>query len=406
VVGYHLFTASFLSIYVSSVLVIQTAEEETGDGSIPGVRDVQPTVLPLLPWEMESARDRKCTPPEGIPSACCLGSSSTGRMVSFRSDLCNNTDVYDRVQNYTESYLQGLALPDSYATQPCDLCQIVDQLIMHNFTLTFQGDSLTRQTVVGLECELRRRGYQVQVNRARWAKRPKHSPKGRGRKFGITDTVDLRVSLLSDQVKGTISSILHVPGAVGRIQYYAIYRPFPDMIEASQIVDNSVILVFDHGLHYTPFESYYFGEDTTALLQTFKGKNLKLLAWRETSSQHWNATGGHYSSRLVSIRDGCVPMPRDGREGFRWPILRTCAERVGMTVLNALAANFSSQPVSRSDHELVILPFRDFTSELHYLHPNECSHFCSTPHLWLPIWRSLRLAMDRALANTDASSNS
>jgi hypothetical protein len=41
------------------------------------------------------------------------------------------------------------------------------------------------------------------------------------------------------------------------------------------------------------------------------------------------------------------------------------------------------------------LPFFNLTAQLHYLHPSECTHYCSTPYLWMPIWRSLRLAMDR-----------
>lgn len=36
----------------------------------------------------------------------------------------------------------------------CDICQIVNLLIHSNWTLAFQGDSLSRQTFSSLECEL------------------------------------------------------------------------------------------------------------------------------------------------------------------------------------------------------------------------------------------------------------
>ena len=51
--------------------------------------------------------------------------------------------------------------------------------------------------------------------------------------------------------------------------------------------------------------------------------------------------------------------------------------------------------------ELVSLPFFNFTSHHYYQHPKEvdgdCTHYCPSPYLYMPLWRTLRLALDRHL---------
>lgn len=364
-------------------------------------RQKQPAIVPHLPWEIESAAsNRTCSPPADIPNTCCLGSLSKGKRVYFDPKACNSSGIYDRVQEYTLAYMERLPIPESFSDQTCDLCRIVDLVVANNLTLTFQGDSLTRQMFTGLECELRRRGYNVQGKEARW-ERPKKLSREEKIHYGITDTVKLMVSSPSPSSSS----------GVGRIQYYAVYRPFRDNVEVAEIVRNSDVVIFDHGLHFNPYKGRDFRNDMENMLQayTLKGKtsnetkaqkSLRLLAWRETSAQHWNATGGHYSVRNVRQPYVCVPIAnkKKAREGFRLPLLTAAAQSVGMKVLNALDSNFSSQPVNPD--EMIVLPFREYTSELHYLHDSECTHYCTTPYLWLPIWRSLRLAMDRALPSS------
>ena len=49
---------------------------------------------------------------------------------------------------------------------------------------------------------------------------------------------------------------------------------------------------------------------------------------------------------------------------------------------------------------LHFIPYRDFTSQFPDIHrKGECSHFCSTPDLWVPIWRTLRLIVDNYVNN-------
>lgn len=48
--------------------------------------------LSLAPWELESAGpNRTCSPPDGIPSYCCLGSSPWGRWERYSSEKCLNS---------------------------------------------------------------------------------------------------------------------------------------------------------------------------------------------------------------------------------------------------------------------------------------------------------------------------
>ena len=49
--------------------------------------------------------------------------------------------------------------------------------------------------------------------------------------------------------------------------------------------------------------------------------------------------------------------------------------------------------------ELVVLPYYNFTAPHWDQHPPEkvadCTHYCPSPFLYLPLWRSFRIALDR-----------
>ena len=101
--------------------------------------------------------------------------------------------------------------------QLCDVCQIVDYLLEYNLTLAFQGDSMMRQTFVGFECELwRRGGYQISTT---WMRNPNRTePRWR---YGLSDTTQLQIV----GPKNNQSTSIY---------FYAVYRPIEDMIEVSK----------------------------------------------------------------------------------------------------------------------------------------------------------------------------
>jgi hypothetical protein len=100
----------------------------------------------------------------------------------------------------------------------------------------------------------------------------------------------------------------------------------------------------------------------------------------------------------------------DGFENPWWPIVEQMAKEVGYgevvdaTTIPQLVRSGSRKRAAAPSsvraggkRELVILPQRQFLLPLHDLHSSDgqdCTHFCSSPDLFLPAWRSLRIAMD------------
>lgn len=157
----------------------------------------------------------------------------------------------------------------------------MDHLYRNNYTLTFQGDSVTGQVFWGLECDLLRRGYVVKTDRVSY----EHN-KSVGWRYGLQHTYTFRIS--SPHRGSNCSEAI--------VQYKTMYRPIDDMVEIQHIASESDILVFDHGLHYGPHDKESMQEyatSTTGILSTVRSSaRPKLVAWRETSPQHYNSSGG------------------------------------------------------------------------------------------------------------------
>jgi hypothetical protein len=342
-------------------------------------QDDPPSVIPEFPWESTAIESRKCnTPNRKIPDLCCPGSYSAGGRLLFRPDVCNHTQAYDNVKTYALQYLQAQYPPNEHGH--CDVCRIIDHLLDSNLTLSFVGDSVTRQAGAGLECELHRRGYQVETNRIRWSKR-----------LGCSWR-----HCIGEKVQFTISKPESTKTAV--IYHFGVYRPDPTNVDLKQeILPYSDIVIFDHGLHWKPYEQEKFSQAMKTYLRGFQNSNLTMLAWRETSAQHMDSPGGHYGWKKASKE--CVPIKAGEEKGYRMPIMQQAAHGAGLKWKNTLDKDFSNQHLE--SNELIFLPFRDYTVPLHYLHPNECTHYCYTPYLWLSLWKSVRIAMDRAILKRD-----
>lgn len=338
-------------------------------------------ILPLYPWEIQSIQTRKCKPDAGIPDYCCPGSFSAGGRLLYRPQVCNYSQAYDDAKEHSLNYLRTKYSDSQQGI--CDSCKIIDYLLGHNLTLSFVGDSMTRQSSSGLECELRRRGYDVSTKKYHWKKNKNCSG------------LPLWKYCIGQKAQIRIIQNLGLPSQkMAYINHYGIYKPDPDPSNQEveeEILSNSDIVIFDHGLHWN--EVTTFSSDMSNYLSRFVGSNLKLLAWRETSSQHFGSDGGHYSEE--GLNNKCKPMVK-GKNGFRAGVMQMAAESVGLNWKNVLDRNFSSQPVQ--PNELIFLPFREYTIPLHYLHPEECTHYCHTPYLWLPLWRNIRIALERALS--------
>ena len=73
----------------------------------------------------------------------------------------------------------------------------------------------------------------------------------------------------------------------------------------------------------------------------------------------------------------------------------TSQQTANITWLDISDPEFHNTPPLQDQQELVFLPYRDYTKELPSLHHSECTHYCANPFLWQPIWRGIRLAVQR-----------
>lgn len=346
-------------------------------------KGAQSTILSssvLTNWEHNSAApQRSCRPPPGVPEYCCLGAiAMAGGPVRYKPKSCNLPLTDFDIHNHTAEFVSG-------PLDHCDVCDIVDQLARHSWSLSFVGDSVTRQSFAGLECALHHAGYAVArdfQNANRSHVKVGLSPGQELWRYGLRDVTSLRVS------KHNAAS------QVATIRYYSMYRPLDDMSEIVDIYKHNDIVVFDFGLHFKPAtELELFATLVKRLTATKPQPNL--LAWRETSSQHFSTPYGHYDNQDGIIENKrCVKLSSNETFGVR----RNIVEATLRTQLQ--------EPEIWTPGNLLFIPFRDFTSGLHDLHNptaingglQDCTHYCHTPYLWMPIWNGLRLGMDKLIA--------
>lgn len=345
-------------------------------------------VLDLLPWELQSLHEysnlsqpngyrvvRVCRPPKGISEMCCLGSvSARGRMTRRAADRCFTGDgPYNKVARAARLELQRTAAMVKNSDE-CDVCRIMNIIYKLDLRFGFTGDSTMLQTFTGLQCELARRGYQVVENTTYYHENY----------VGVRSVTTLEISGPTHWIKPV------------RATYLSQYMPLPDMSELKQIASTYNVLVMNFGLHWSwGRRKRYLARITDILNATKHGKSVQLLAFIETSAQHFNGLAGEFGAASNS----CVPWPEESMTSpqFRWreQAVHEKAAMVGLHVIVADETLPSAGRVEADQKELIILPYNNFTRFLHDLHPDECTHYCSTPFLWIPIWRSLRLAMDR-----------
>jgi len=148
-------------------------------------------------------------------------------------------------------------------------------------------------------------------------------------------------------------------------------------------------VVFDFGLHYYPTAPKEIAAFNLTMHNFFREASKfdhLLLAWRETSAQHYIAVGGHYGGGIPNKT--CVDASTVADNGD---------PRFGITVAAAAASNISlvqdTKDLERNAAQFWVIPYREFTLQLNFLHggaANDCSHFFHTPFVWMPIWQNIR----------------
>ena len=345
------------------------------------------SILPLLPWEQEAINNLRggstaCDHPKGTHKTCCPGSFSRGGRVTarFRND-CFHAD-FDQMHGSARQFVTQWPAN----TDTCDICRILEILRLRDEPLTVLGDSMTMQTFDGLHCELERRNYVVEMTST------------------VRPLWDEGWGNIKTNATLTVRSPLWENDEVVRIQMYFIYSvPFNVPEEADEINQAGGILWFNFGLHDGANQLDQLESDMTAFFATIRANStFSLILFRETTAQHYDTPSGLWH---VQPHRGlfCTPLEWTDEVGRRDQAVLNAALAVGYELVPPTAASFSEDC-----DKIVVLPFHNFTAELHAGHPHdhgdynnmtrgECTHFCSTPLLWMPLWRTLRIAMDSAL---------
>jgi hypothetical protein len=387
-------------------------------------------ILDMLPWEVASIptpeTNGTCQPPrassvstmmmmEDVSAICCV--ASMYRFVEKRErrkerlgGQCrgmDNNKLKDHVASILGTTTTNAVTDD---TQPssgnkkdlgCDACRIVNLAMEHRLNISFWGDSITSQSYDGFICELQRRNYHVMERTVE------------PRKLGLV--------LVHAVMTTTISSPQWAANTTVTVRNFFQWRtPNSNALlydnVLGEIINTTDVLVFNIGVHFILDLRSHFEKAMRVLFQTLQEHdygNFTLLAYRESTAQHFDSPDGDYYTQRNPNTTRCIPMRGGPNVGWREPIVRTTALDAGFRLIRADEhyTVLGTPPRKENDRsngpvpEMAILPFFNFTVPHHDLHPIEagkegqpdCTHFCSTPYLWLPVWRSLRLALERRL---------
>ena len=325
--------------------------------------------------------ENSCNPPPGVGSYCCIG--NTNRVE--RKEYCRGKTVqdYEKVRDIALRYMEPLT--DGQGTdmnEPCDECRIVELLLKHNLRMRFIGDSITGQLFNGWTCALQRRQM--------WETAIYPLPH---------DTMSKGLYIAD---KG------HDPPRSVNVTFYNLHVFLPNVSIWQDVFDEHDIVVLNYGLHWAVNASRprispeALETGLQSLMEGWKNMTFPpLLAIRESSVQHFVATDGEYFLRDTDAPPRCGVFNKTHLFGWRDRMVARIAEEHGLPLVKPSEARNNPSTYNTTDRgprNLVLLPFREFTSELYFMHAHgggDCTHFCSSPYLWLPALRSLRIAIER-----------
>ena len=320
---------------------------------------------------------------------CCIGATSKGGGVRYHGiELCSGgIDVYDVVKDLAMEELgiypvQENSVNRSSIFSSCDVCQIIYILssLKHN-RMSFVGDSIQQQVWQGFECELLRRGFDI----IDWYSMKWNIYNESDWQYGIKHVNCLKV-MVPSWMKGNDSNIAESVD----ICHFKHYRPYRSMKEHKVIARMSDVIIFDWGLHYKSNDIREYGTSLMSFLNAMKNEDV-IVMHRESTAQHFDGHGGEHLDGTPL--DVCVPNNAEF-ESFRTRLLREVAAHCSVEVIETKELYSRNTLSTHRDHHLYMIPFYNFTSKLFQLHPKECTHYCHTPFLWLPIWRHIRLYFD------------
>ena len=372
-------------------------------------------LLGLLPWERATmnatfqeaatrlAEDQLPTSNRNFMSSyCTLGTISKGLDVAH-SSACHQTSGYDRVEQ------EAQALLSASSTSSCDICNIVEHFHRNEtlHTLTFWGDSVQKQAFFGFLCELGRRNYQFNMTTNNPTKQLNNWSLRRIYTATITSpTWTTGTASLNGNINNSNNTLQN--GVT--LKFFFQYRPIRPMAALynetmrPMLEAQTSVLVYNFGLHWNMLRRDMHKTHLEHVMDTLAqyGTNMSLIMFRETSAQHFLSAGGigDYEKQDNSTSTSCGPHTTPTSNPiYGWrnkDAHHTFQEHqfFKSVMVHPNETAVASTALRTNKHAVGIMPFHDFSAARHDVHPEECTHFCHTPFLWMPLWRSLRLAMD------------
>ena len=323
----------------------------------------------------------RCNPPPGVSQRCCVGACSGIRWECREKTPHMYRQVRALAKDHTTS-LPEAALARN-ATQ-CDVCRIATMLFEHNLTMVFMGDSITRQSLFALACAWQRRGqdeYRVEIVDANV----------------LEKEYDIEITQVSTNWMKTI-----------KFRHVFLRPSIKDWAEPLQ---NADVMVVNYGLHWSKYATRpnqlpsvleEGWNDVLRYAMNASKKFPRLLAVRETSAQAFQTLNGDFfpsEPGEINNQTECVPVKTDRFFSWRDTVFEDAMNRFKLPMVSMNRRRVLWPNTIPPEREAVILPFREYSKQLYFMHQHvklaDCTHFCYSHFLWQPLWRSLRLAMER-----------
>lgn len=367
-----------------------------------GARDV-PLEQQYLPWEKASitvgTKPGVCRPPPGTPERCCIGGISYGGDVFWGPDHCNWQENFVKFKYQKPLYTVG---------------QLMQTLSRLNLNLTFAGDSVMYQNVVGLECDWLRQGC-TSTHAALQTLHPENWRYGVGmhEEWNVTCPVPPKSGDGPRKMAAVAKPVL--------VHYYLEYRPNNDFVQTKYILNRTDIFVFNVGLHYLSTEAAQYKKEMknymSVIYEWQKGDPKRIAIYRETTQQHRDSSGGEWMQRVGSMKCKDVKFTAAHKRKWRVQLARKTAAEVGWTIVDTNVESLEADArneVNMSNPKLFWVPFYDYTVPQMTMHPHwdsntpipanpnannpltacEPSHFCQTPLFWDQISSNITLLMN------------
>lgn len=394
---------------LTELLDLQDWEQKSLQGLLEFAADATSITTPTRQTSLAAFQDT-CQPPDGVSSVCCLGGASTGGDMSINTrHMCSQSMLdgaaMETMRNDVQEFFQQNPNDPVQSPWKCDVCWIVELARRRKLRISFVGDSTQAQTTDGLACELERRGYFVEQENMHVNQ--DHDGSWTPRRHLRTRKLHIRSPFWNDDDDAVT------------IHYYQMYLlPAIEPAEMTEIIANTDVLVLGFGLHWwytndTPHtfrraENYVVAMKALFQRVALQG-DLQLLVHRESTAEHYDSPGGdgYVWSQNNDASKSHLCQPINANDPVAYWRERSVAQAAQQAGFDLITAGPSMPPYQDNANEVVVLPYYYFTERQYSMHPyqrdfvQDCTHYCSSPFLYMPLWRSLRFAMDRQFWNNN-----